>query len=61
MKVIKRLTSESGEKMIIAQDAKSLEYSVFTLEEWSYGKGYRTAEYDGITNLEEAISQARNY
>jgi hypothetical protein len=60
MKRIKALTSKSGEKMVIAYN-DNLEYSVFTAEEYSQGEGYRYAEFDGITNIDEAVSQARNY
>ena len=60
MKKVKELTSKSGVKMIIAID--NMEgYAVFTKDEWIQGNGYRYAEYDGITNIEEAISQAINY
>jgi hypothetical protein len=60
MKKITELTSKSGEKMVIAQD--SMEgYAVFTKDEWKQGKGYRYSEYDGISNIKEAVSQAINY
>jgi hypothetical protein len=60
MKKVKALISKTGIKMIIAID--NMEgYAVFTKEEWTQGKGFRYAEYDGITNIKEAISQAINY
>ena len=60
MKKVKEITSKIGERMVIAID--NMEgYAVFTKYEWKQGKGYRYAEYDGITNIEEAISQAINY
>lgn len=59
MKKVKTLTSESGIKMVIAQDANG--YAVFTAEEFAYGKGFRYAEFDGIDNLAEAVSQAKYY
>lgn len=60
MKKINSITSKTGVKMVIAQDNMS-GYAVFTAEEYSQGEGYRYAEFDGIINIEEAISQAKNY
>lgn len=56
MKKIKQLNG-----MVIAQDTKTQEYSIFTKEEYSYGEGLRYPEFDGIDSLEEAETQARNY
>jgi hypothetical protein len=36
------------------------EFNVYTKDEWSMGKGFRTPEFEGC-GLEEAISQAQNY
>lgn len=35
-------------------------YNVYTMDEWSMGRGYRYPEFEGCI-LEEAISQAKNY
>lgn len=59
MKKIKTLTSKTGVKMVIAQDETG--YAVFTADEYSQGKNFRYPEYDGIDNLDEAISQAKHF
>lgn len=59
MKKIRTLTSKTGTKMVIGKDSAG--FSVFTADEYEQGKGYRTAEYDGIENIEEAISQAKHF
>lgn len=60
MKLIKRIISKTGIKMVIAQDTMD-GYAVFTAEEFSMGEGYRYVEFDGIVNFDEAISQAKHY
>jgi hypothetical protein len=51
-------------KMVITEvqddNGVTLWYNVYTKEEWSMGKGYRYAEFEGCC-LEEAISQAKHY
>lgn len=59
MKRIKSLTSKTGVKMVIAQNVDG--YAVFTADEYSQGEGCRYAEYDGISNIDEAISQAKHF
>lgn len=59
MKKIKTLTSKFGTKMVIAIDQRG--FSVFTAEEYEQGNGYRVAEFEGIEEIKEAISQAKNF
>jgi len=55
MKKIKKVNG-----LIIAQD-KDGTYSVFLEDEWTMGQGFRYAEFDGISNLDEAVEQAKFY
>lgn len=49
--------------MIIAEvtnDDKTITYSVYTKDEFSYGKGFRTPEFEGC-EINEAICQAKHF
>lgn len=48
-------------KLVIAQDKTTGEYSIFTISEWSYGQGYRYPEYEGIEKIEEATELAKDF
>ena len=54
---MKRIMTYKG--FVIAKNEAG-EYQMFTLEEWSLGEGYRTAEFD-CCSVEECMENAVSY
>lgn len=45
---------------VIAKDQNG-EYFVFSTDEWAYGEGLRTAEFECGTDIQEAIDNINSY
>jgi hypothetical protein len=60
---LKKVKSMKG--FVIAENVKPEEfeprYQVFTQDEWSQGEGFRYAEFDDVSSIEEAIELVKNY
>jgi hypothetical protein len=56
---MKKIRTYKG--FVIAYDKETASYQVFTKDEWAYGKGYRTAEWEGCTSLAEAMQWIDSY
>ncbi len=55
--VMKKVTTYKG--FVIAKVSEN-EFHMFTLEEWSYGEGLRTPEFE-CCSIEECKENARSY
>lgn len=56
---VQKVRSYKG--MVIAYDSEGDRYQVFTADEWSYGEGYRTAEFDDCGTIQHAREEIDSY